>query len=150
MSVDLIRNASPKPPRGEYSLERRGKKRERKLAEDRIMAAARRRDGNKCRFPRCSYKGLIVEVAHFDHRGMGGNPSGDKTQRDLLICLCVRHHDQFDGRALPQISIDPVPVVGGVRRGTDGPCVFYVRDETGAWQHVATERLIGISETRGA
>lgn len=143
----LIRNAGQKPPRGEYSLERRGKKRERKLAEDRIMAAARRRDGNKCRFPRCEFKGLIVGVAHVDrHRGMGGNPALDRTERHRLMALCVRHHDQFDGRTMPKIDVVPV----NTKQGTDGPCAYYMRDEiSGVWQHVATERLIGISETRG-
>lgn len=143
--MDLIRNAQPRPPRGEYRLKQRGKKRSRKLAEDKAMADAKRRDGNKCRWPRCHYKDLAVECAHLEHRKMGGNPAGDKTQRHKLIALCVRHHDQFDGRTVPDIDITPV----NSAQGTDGPCVYYQRGESGRMEHVATEKWIGISETRG-
>lgn len=134
----LIRNAEPRPPRGKYRLEQRGKKRERKLAEDRVMQAARKRDGNKCQFPRCEFKDLAVEVAHLEHRKMGGNPSGEATQRHKLICLCIRRHDQFDGRTIPEIDIQPV----NAAQGTDGPCVFHIRDKAGIW------RYVGISEAR--
>jgi hypothetical protein len=134
----------PKPLRGEYRLECTGKKRSRKLAEDKTMAQAKRRDGNKCRWPRCVYKELVIECAHLDHRKMGGNPAGDKTQRHKLIALCVRHHDQFDGRALPDIAIEPV----NAKDGTDGPCAYYVRGESGRMEHVATEKYIGVSEAR--
>lgn len=134
----------PKPPRGDYALERRGKKRTRKLAEEAVMAEAKRRDGNKCRWPRCSYK-LLVGAAHMDHRGMGGNPSGDKTERHKLIALCLRHHDQFDGRTVPDVDIVPV----SAEQGTDGPCSYFQRSESGRMEHIATERLIGVSSERG-
>ncbi len=77
---------------------------------------------------------------------MGGNPLGDKTQRHKLIALCIRHHDQFDGRTLPDIDIVPV----NSAKGTDGPCEYYQRSESGRMEHVATERVIGISTERGA
>jgi hypothetical protein len=139
------RCAKPRPARGEQRLEVGGKKRERKLAEEKTMAAAVRRDGGKCRWPRCEYKALKVAAAHMDHRKMGGNPSGDKTQLHKLITLCIRHHDQFDGRTIPSIAIEPI----SAQQGTSGPCAYYVQDETGKWQHVATERVIGVSSTRG-
>lgn len=135
----------PKPERGTARLERLGKKRSRKLAEERAMSAARRRDGHRCRWPRCEFTGLTLAVAHLEHRGMGGNPAGDKTERHKLILLCVRHHDRFDGRAAPDVDIVPVDS----RAGTDGPCVFYVRGESGRLEHVATERWIGVSVSRG-
>jgi hypothetical protein len=144
--MSLIRNAAPKPLRGAYKLERAAKRSARVAAEQKVMQAAKRRDGGKCRWPRCEFKALAVEPAHMDHRGMGGNPSGDKTQRHKIIALCVRHHDQFDGRAVPDIDIVPVYA----EQGTDGPCAFYQRSEWGRMEHVATERFIGISETRRA
>lgn len=142
----LDRCAKPRPPRGEYDLERKGKKRSRKVAEEKTMAEAKRRDGNKCRWPRCEFKTLHVACAHLEHRKMGGNPLGDKTERHKLIALCIRHHDQFDGRTLPKIDIVPV----NAQQGTDGPCSYFVLQESGQWLHVATERVIGVSEPRRA
>lgn len=135
-----------KEPRGTYRLQQTAKKRSRKLSEEKVMAEAKRRDGGKCRWPRCEFKALLIETAHLEHRKMGGNPSGEATQRHKLIALCIRHHDQFDGRTLPEVDVVPV----SAEQGTDGPCAFYVRDESGRWQHVATEKLIGISEMRRA
>jgi hypothetical protein len=141
--MDLIRNAPPKPLRGEYRLEQKRLARERKAIEERIMAEAKRRDGGKCRFPRCKYKDLRVETAHLEHRGMGGNPALDRTQRHKLIALCLRHHQAFD--SLRTIDIEPI-----TERGTDGPVAFHeVHPETGRMEHVFTERRHGVSETRG-
>lgn len=146
MNPDLTAADLRKPSRGEYDLERKGKKRSRKLAEDKTMAAAKRRDGNKCRWPRCEFKGLNVECAHMEHRKMGGNPSGEATKRHKLIALCIRHHDQFDGRDTTRIDIVPV----NAQQGTDGPCSYFVLQESGQWLHVATEKYIGVSTERGA
>jgi len=61
-------------------------------------AAARRRDRYRCRFPLCGCKriGLTVEprveVSHDRHKGMGGNPKGDRSVPELLITLCPHRH----------------------------------------------------------
>lgn len=132
-----------KPQRGAYRLEQKAKARERKATEDKIMREAKARDRNVCRFPKCKWNELRVECAHLEHRGMGGNPALDRTQRHKLITLCIRHHDIFDTG-----DIDIAPVTS---RGTDGPVAFYEREpETGNMAHVYTERINLISEQRGA
>lgn len=146
MNPDLTAADLRKPARGEYRLKQLADRRAHKAAEDKVMAEAKRRDGNKCRWPRCEFKSLRVEVAHTDeHRGMGGNPALDRTQRHKLMALCLRHHAQLDGRTLPRISVDPISSA----EGTDGLCAYYVETESGRWQHVATEKHIGISTVRG-
>lgn len=139
------RCAEARPPKGEYRLKQKADKRKLKAEEDAVMAEAVKRDHGKCRWPRCRFKVLKVSAAHLEHRGMGGNPSLDRTERHKLIAMCVRHHDQFDGRTLPFIDVQPT-----TDQGTDGLCAFYVQLASGEWQHVATEKAIGISETRGA
>lgn len=135
----------PKPLSGEYRLEQKRRVKERKAEEDRIMAEAKRRDHGRCRFPRCEWKELHVETAHLEHRGMGGNPDLDRTQRHKLIALCVRHHFMFDKQA--SIEIEPVDP----ERGTDGPIAYWQRNpETGEMVHFYTEPLNYFSETRGA
>lgn len=37
-----------------------------------------------------------LEYAHLEHRGMGGNPTGDRTQPEKLITLCFICHGLFD------------------------------------------------------
>ena len=34
------------------------------------------------------------------HRGMGGNPKGDRTKLPLLVTLCREHHRRFDSGKL--------------------------------------------------
>lgn len=143
--MDLLRTAKPKPVPGEYDLERKRVKRERKAIEDGITAEAKRRDKNTCRWPNCKFTGLRIETAHLEHRGMGGNPSLDRTERHKLIALCLRHHAMFDRKTTTDINIEPV-----TDRGTDGPCAFYeTHPETGVMTHVFTEPITFVSETRG-
>lgn len=146
MNPELTAEDLRKPARGEYRLKQLADRRAHKAAEDKVMAEAKRRDHNKCRWPGCEHKGLLIEAAHLaQHRGMGG-ATLDRTQRHKLIALCVRHHDQLDGRTIPSIAIDPLDA----EKGTDGLCSYYVQIESGEWKHVATEKYRGISEARGA
>jgi hypothetical protein len=124
----------PKPAKGTHWLEGRKRRADRKAAEDAVMREAKQRDGYTCRWPKCEYmpKKPRIECAHLEHRGMGGNPSGDRTQRHKLITLCVVHHGMLDG---PNYEIEPV-----TSAGTDGPVAFYRRhQETGVMEHVYTE-----------
>lgn len=63
-----------KPRRGEKLLEHKDKRAKRVAAEQKAMRAAKTRDGNKCRVPRCEFapKKLPIDPAHMIHRGMGG------------------------------------------------------------------------------
>lgn len=94
--------------------------------------------------PGCDWKArrLPLHTAHLRHRGMGGNPSGDRTTQDTMITLCVWHHWQMD--QVCTLDIRPL-----TPQETDGPCEFLVRGESGDWRVVAVERTIGVSEMRG-
>lgn len=142
------RIATAKPAKGTAWQESKRVRAEHKAHEDREMAKARKRDMaacHGCRWPACEHmpKKPRLEVSHcFEHRGSGGNPSGDRTRRDLLLLACFIHHDLIDAK--------DAKVEALTHEGTDGPCAFFARDpETGEMQHVASERLIGVSDTRG-
>jgi len=133
-----------KPMKGDALLARRAKRKSAKAAEDAVMRAAKRRDGNKCRWPRCEFQkqGFTVHACHNTHRGAGGNPKGDRTTKANLIALCARHHTLWDDVA----AIDITPQDHG--RGFDGPADFWVRAESGRMELIAREKSIGISVER--
>ncbi len=140
---DLAPGSLDKPLAGEYRLEQKKTARERKAKEDKTMADAKRRDHGKCRWPGCAFKDLRIETAHLVHRGMGGNPAGDRTERHKLIAFCLRHHQAFD--RLRTIDVEPLDAA----LGTDWLVAFYrLNEETGRMEHFATEKFIGVSETR--
>ena len=109
-----------KPAKGEALLQRRAKRRMLDQAERIVMQAARQRDGNRCRVPECEHRTakLPIDVAHERHRGMGGNPKGDRTILEGLIALCRSHHGDYDAGRL---EIAPV---SGKNLGFSGFCEF--------------------------
>lgn len=155
MKLDLpihdpqARTAAPKPVAGEHWQDRKQVTRDRKAHEREQMEQARRRDMaacHGCRWPGCEFASRKprLEVSHcFTHRGAGGNPDGTRTVRDQLLLVCFIHHRRIDtGDAEVQPLTD---------RGTDGLLSFHERNqETGRMEHVASERAIGISESRTA
>ena len=134
----------PKPIKGTALLASRDRRATRKAHEDREMQAAKKRDGHVCRFPRCEFKSkdLPIDPAHaFKHRGIGGNPKGDLTSRELIVSLCRAHHGLLDAH---EIEIDAMTT-----RMADGPLMFSARHrETGRMQCIAVEKSIGVSEAR--
>lgn len=133
--------ASAKPLPGDFRAERHEKRNQQKAHERREMQAALKRDGKRCRVPRCEFAPLnfVIDPCHERHRGMGGNPKGDRTTRATVISLCRRHHRLYDQGG---IEIEPL-----THKGFDGPCDFYaVEGQTRT--HYATERLVGVSEPR--
>lgn len=132
----------PKPFRGVALLERRERRRDLVRHEQREMAAAKRRDHGKCRWPRCEYakRHLPIDPCHLMHRGMGGDPKGTRTTRDQVISMCRIHHGLLD-----RGDLDIQPMTSA---GTDGPVAFYRRLASGRLEHVATEVQIGVSVTR--
>ena len=97
----------PKPLKGAFTRERRRKARLHKAAETAVMREARARDGHRCRM--CQSR-QDTEVAHLRHRGLGGNPSGDRTTLAGLVTLCRVHHQRFDGTHGPvSLRISPGP-----------------------------------------
>jgi hypothetical protein len=137
----------PKPAKGSAQLDRRARRAVRVKGETEAMQEARRRDMancHGCRFPRCEFMARkpTLDVCHEIHRGMGGNPKGDRTTRDTLILYCRPHHGQYDRHDIDHEPLTPL--------GTDGPCLFKRRNRDGVFETVEIERLVGVSETRGA
>ena len=111
-------SASPKPAKGTLKRERAKRKRGRKSLELEQMQAVRDRDIS-CRFPMCGCRhlGTAFHVAHLRHRGIGGNPAGDRTQRAGMVLFCsTRHHDSIIALDRGTMICEPL-----TERGTDGP-----------------------------
>ncbi len=136
--TDLIRNAPAKPRKGTALLAKRKARKDWKAAEDAVMRQAKRRDGGKCRFPRCEFakSGMVIHAAHLVHRGAGGNPSLSRTTPENVVALCARHHQLLD---LGHVRIECL-----TDKGASGPCAWYFDG-----QHIATESIIGVSVARG-
>lgn len=62
-------------------------------AENANKRAVRRRDGY-CRFPLCGCRRLRLrlEVAHQQHKGAGGDSTGERSVPELLVLLCTHRH----------------------------------------------------------
>lgn len=129
------RTAKPRQPKGSALLAARQRRHERVAAEQAIMREAVRLDGKKCRNPRCQTrsKRIPVDPCHLRHRGMGGNPTGDRTTIETVIALCRVCHGLYDSTVL---DIEPL-----TPRGLRGACAWYLTDpETGERKHIATEK----------
>ncbi len=67
----------------------------RRRDEDRYKDVVRARDLKRCRFPLCGCKrlGLALHVSHqTQHKGMGGDPSGARSDPKHLMLQCVHRH----------------------------------------------------------
>jgi len=108
----------------------------RKLEEDKVMKRVRRQDVY-CRFPMCGCRKfhLSLHVAHEKHRGMGGNPSGERTTEAGLILLCSARHKE-NRVALDRGTLLIIPING--QDGMRGPCVWHVC-LNGTWAEVGRE-----------
>lgn len=131
-----------KPP---VAVERRQKRRDRKAIERQVKAEVKRRDGNKCRWPRCEFTTVRqpIDCAHLKAAGMGGDPKSIRMTRDNLMLLCRQHHQGPISLHSGDLCVEPQ-----TSRGTDGPCDFKQLDGRGCWIFVASERSIGVSVMR--
>jgi hypothetical protein len=133
-----------KPAKGSSLLQKRTTRQARVAAEQKAMKAAKARDGQQCRHPRCGYKSkqLPIDPCHQVHRGMGGDPKGTRTTRATVISLCRIHHGLYDAGDL---RIEPL-----TGQDFDGPCEFHERHpETGEFVHIGTEKRLGVSVAVG-
>lgn len=105
----------PKPAKGSTTALRRRKAAQVKRYERAIMDQARARDGHVCRL--CGDR--PVDPCHMIHRGMGGNPKGDRTRLELIICLCRRHHQAYDSAQLVITCLSDA--------GANGPVKFQAK-----------------------
>lgn len=101
---------------------------DRKRDENANKAGVRRRD-KTCRFPLCGCQKLGVsplkafpEVSHNKHKGMGGNPDGDRSTTAGMVLLCKhRHQDGAISRHKGTLR-----VVFLTDRGFDGPVEWQI------------------------
>lgn len=130
-------NACPKPLKGSLLLEQRTRRSARARAEESVKVQVRARDQMRCRFPHCTeaIRGVRIEVAHLDDKGMGGDKRLVRTQRDRMLCLCFLHH-QGRTKAHPSLHSGDLKVEPDTSRGTDGLCAFWVSDEQRQWRCV--------------
>lgn len=111
-----------------------GKAREVAAKEDRQKTLARGRD-KFCRFPLCGCTHFRIrqEVGHTQHKGMGGNPKGDRSKADKLILMCAARH-QENAVSVHHGTLRVRPLT---EAGTAGPCAFLVAAEKVPWDTVA-------------
>lgn len=89
-----------KTPRVVSKARRLQDARDRRTAEDRNKQEVRRRD-KRCRFPLCGCLAMkwaplaSPEVSHNVHKGIGGDPSGQRSLANRMVLMC--HHRHQDG-----------------------------------------------------
>jgi hypothetical protein len=129
--------------KGAALLASRERRADRVAAEQAEMQAALKRDERKCRVPRCEYAGrkLPIDPCHQTHRGMGGDPTGNRTMQATIISLCRIHHGMYDRGTL---DIEHVTA----SQQFDGPCAFYVETESGGMICIGVEKRVFLSTER--
>lgn len=123
-----------KPAKGTATKARRKRSRRRQTSEATIMAAAKVRDGLRCRVPGLTFidghdRGPL-HACHQHHRGAGGNPDLSRTTLQGLITLCPAHHRAYDSGRLKIEPLSP--------DGMSGPCLFSIRNGHDQWLEVGS------------
>lgn len=133
--------------KGPTARRRAVKGRRLKATENLHKAEARARDGGpgyelqgRCRFPLCGCHalGLFVEVSHQVHKGMGGDPTGERSRPAGLICLCNWRHKDAARWAVDKGTIRWVPLTAA---GANGAVAWELRVGS-AWIELAHETAI--------
>jgi hypothetical protein len=83
-----------KPSKTKRTIERRKTRRVQVSDEQKNKLEVRLRDHYKCRFPLCGCRSLRLQLesSHVVHKGMGGNPAGDRSTVDQMVLLCSHRH----------------------------------------------------------
>lgn len=83
-----------KDARGTAKRERRERKATVDKKERDAKGAVRKRD-KFCRFPLCGCRKhkRVMHVSHQEHKGIGGNPAGDRSTTKTMILLCADRHN---------------------------------------------------------
>lgn len=118
-------------------------RRELKTREDTNKGRVRRRD-RFCRFPLCGCRKLGLkldarqEVSHQKHKGMGGDPTGDRSLPELMLYLC-KHRHQDGAVSIHKGTLRARPLTAA---GTNGPIAWDVDSETlfpGLYRNIVKE-----------
>lgn len=139
-----------KTPRAAARAALHRRRRDRRTAETDHKAVARRRDGQRCRWPLCGCKriGLRLEVSHDRHKGAGGDPTGARSKPEVLITFCFhRHQDGIVSRHKQTLRVRYL-----TPKKNAGPVAFEVKRSAlarlglelpaGDWLEVARERAV--------
>lgn len=119
-----------KEPRVSTAARRRRKGARLKRAENANKAEVRVRDV-VCRFPLCACRlfNLFLEVSHQEHKGMGGDPSGERSKPWIMVLVCNWRHKEsklsIDKKGLRVVALTPA--------GTDGPIAWEI--DLGKFSH---------------
>lgn len=137
------RGGRPCPKPGPLSLERHSKRLTWQRAMDAVIADAKRRDGHRCRWPKCEYSAVDqpLDGAHvFQPKGMGGDKKLLRSERKHIMALCRLHHRAQEKHTLYVEEMTPDMA--------DGPCMFWRESDDGSFGFymVAQERAVGILE----
>jgi hypothetical protein len=128
------------------------KRREVTVAEQKEMRKVRLRD-KYCRVPLCGCKkfGLLLHVSHQKHRGMGGNPAGDRTVPELMVLVCSARHRE-NRIAMDRGTLAWRPLTD---QGANGPIAWEIDCDAlepsmagiyRGWRQLARERAIHVYE----
>ncbi len=111
-----------KGPRIPQKVQNKLRHDDRKAVESKLMEQARDRDGS-CRFPLCGCRRhrFVLHVSHQKHRGMGGNPSFDRSDPALLMLLCAPRH-RFNLFSVDKGNIEWRPLTD---KGANGPVSWW-------------------------
>lgn len=93
MRGDTYQEPQWKPSRTARKMAEQRDDRKQQTKELDAKAAVRRRD-RFCRFPQCGCRRIRLrfEVSHVTHKGMGGNPAGDRSTTEGMVYLCTHRH----------------------------------------------------------
>ena len=147
-------------PKGPTAKRRAAKSRRLKAAENKNKAAVRARDGaggleltGLCRFPTCGchFEGgfgrpgskAFVEVSHQTHKGMGGDPTGDRSAPALMICVCNWRHKEARF-SIDKKTIRWVPLTDA---GANGPVAWEMFLDVSGWFELARESAVQVIES---
>lgn len=124
--------ANWKPEKGTRRKELLAKRASLRTREKQAKAVVMDRDGRMCRVPGCKnvkLGGWAPNVAHLEHKGMGGDRTLDRTQVHKMLVLCFPHH-------LGEWSLDKgtLRIEPDTSAGTNGPCQFWMSDVQKQWQ----------------
>ena len=128
-----------KPSRGQGRAEREERRAASRGRERLQKNAVRRRDyaacHGYCRWPGCKHRASL-EVAHLEHKGIGGDRRTIRSVAEKMIQLCQWHHRGPYGLDTGDIEIRPLTPLG-----TNSVCAFY---EVRIVEHVRT--LVKVAE----
>lgn len=140
-----------KPSRTDRKKLTLSRRRERKQNEDGAKAEVRKRDKFRCRFPLCGCGKLKLplEVSHDFHKGIGGNPKGDRSTPEIMVLLC-NHRHQYGKVSRHAGTLRALAQTGD---GYNGPVTWQVEGSAlgmpewdGQWIELARESSPGVLE----